>query len=178
MSPTREEFVATYASGRLNSRALVNTNFTIPRRKEIRLEDLPESVDWREQGAITQVRDQGMCGSCWAFAASSAMASYAKINDMDHDLLELSPQHMVRYRNTKYQALMIETHNIWRIITAVPPTLCSVEAPGAAVALLSPWPTPTPPSSGLSPRRSTPTRATTARTTTSAGLTRPRLMSL
>jgi len=92
---TKEEFVATYASGRLNSRALVNTNFTIPRRKEIRLEDLPESVDWRDQGVITQVRDQGMCGSCWAFAASSAMASYAKINDMDHDLLELSPQHMV-----------------------------------------------------------------------------------
>ena len=47
-----------------------------------------------------------MCGSCWAFAASSAMASYAKINNMDHDLLELSPQHMVRYRNTKCQALM------------------------------------------------------------------------
>ena len=94
--PKREEFVATYASGRLNSRALVNTNFTIPRRKDIRLEDLPESVDWRDQGVITQVRDQGMCGSCWAFAASSAMASYAKINDMDHDLLELSPQHMVR----------------------------------------------------------------------------------
>merc|ERR1711971_969558 len=60
----------------------------------------------------------------------------------------------------------------------LPPTLCSVEALGAAVALLSPWPTPTPPSSGLSPRRSTPTRATSARTMTSVGLTRPRPMSL
>ena len=94
--PKREEFVATYASGRLNSRALVNTNFTIPRRKEIRLEDLPESVDWRDQGVITKVREQGKCGGCVAFSSSSAMAAYAKINDMDHDLLELSPQHMVR----------------------------------------------------------------------------------
>ena len=93
----REEFIDTYASGRLNSRALVNTNFTLgaPRR-DIRLEDLPESVDWREQGVISGVRDQGMCGSCWAFASTSAMASYAKIGDMDHDLLELSPQHIVR----------------------------------------------------------------------------------
>ena len=61
-----------------------------------RLEDLPAEVDWRTKGVITEVRDQGMCGSCWAFASSSAMASYAKINNMDHDLLELSPQHIVR----------------------------------------------------------------------------------
>merc|ERR1711874_281997 len=93
---SKEEFIDTYASGRLNSRALVNTNFTLgaPRR-DIRLEDLPESVDWREQGVISSVRDQGMCGSCWAFAPTSAMASYAKIGDMDHGLLELSPQHIV-----------------------------------------------------------------------------------
>ena len=90
------EFVATYASSRPNTRALANTKFAPKRRKEIRLEDLPVSVDWRDQGVITPVRDQGGCGSCWAFSSSSAMASYAKINDMDHDLLELSPQHMVR----------------------------------------------------------------------------------
>ena len=95
----REEFVAKYASGRLHSLSLSNSTSVsraLP-RKDIKLEDLPAEVDWRKQGVITRVRDQGMCGSCWAFAASSAMASYAKINDMDHDLLELSPQHMVRY---------------------------------------------------------------------------------
>ena len=65
-------------------------------RPNIRLEDLPASVDWREQGVINPVRDQGMCGSCWAFAAAGAMEAYAKINDMDRDLLELSPQHLTR----------------------------------------------------------------------------------
>lgn len=94
---SKEEFVSNYASGRLNTLSLVNNNVStksLPRR-DIRIEDLPAEVDWRDQGVITGVRDQGMCGSCWAFAATSAMASYAKINDMDHDLIELSPQHMV-----------------------------------------------------------------------------------
>ena len=86
-----------YASGRLNSRALTRANRTVSApRKDIKLEDLPAEVDWRQQGVITSVRDQGMCGSCWAFAATSAMASYAKINDMNHELLELSPQHITR----------------------------------------------------------------------------------
>jgi len=94
---SKEEFVSSYASGRLNTLSLANNNVStksLPRR-DIRIEDLPAEVDWRDQGVITGVRDQGMCGSCWAFAATSAMASYAKINDMDHDLIELSPQHMV-----------------------------------------------------------------------------------
>ena len=74
---------------------MARANFT-GARSDLRLEDLPASVDWRDQGVIGRVRDQGMCGSCWAFAAASAMTSYAKINDMSHQLLELSPQHLVR----------------------------------------------------------------------------------
>ena len=50
----------------------------------------PASVDWRNKGCITAVKNQAQCGSCWAFSATETVESFWAL--AGNGLVDLSPQ--------------------------------------------------------------------------------------
>jgi len=48
----------------------------------------PANFDWRDNGDVPLIRDQGSCGSCYAFATVGVMESAMLINGISTDLSE------------------------------------------------------------------------------------------
>ena len=51
---------------------------------------VPESFDWVTGGAVSSVKDQGSCGSCWSFSSTAALESSHYI--LNGELYNLSQQ--------------------------------------------------------------------------------------
>jgi C1A family cysteine protease len=58
--------------------------------------EVPTSVEWGDKGAVASVKDQGQCGSCWAFATAGVLESWWFIkNGLSGKIQDLSAQQLV-----------------------------------------------------------------------------------
>ncbi|WCJ36178.1 Cysteine proteinases superfamily protein [Euphorbia peplus] len=90
---TSHEFRSTYAGSKINHHRMFrgvrgNSSFMYDK-----VDRVPISVDWRKKGAVTPVKDQGQCGSCWAFSTVVAVEGINQIKT--NKLVSLSEQELV-----------------------------------------------------------------------------------
>ncbi|KAF8300355.1 putative cysteine peptidase [Trypanosoma cruzi] len=94
---TREEFRSRYHNGAAHF-AAAQERARVPVKVEV--VGAPAAVDWRARGAVTAVKDQGQCGSCWAFSAIGNVECQWFL--AGHPLTNLSEQMLVSCDKTDF----------------------------------------------------------------------------
>jgi len=88
---SNDEFRALYASGLKGISARPRTAYLGEHKYEG--EALADSLDWSTKGAVTPVKDQGQCGSCWAFSTTGSLEGASQISS--GQLKSMSEQQLV-----------------------------------------------------------------------------------
>ena len=86
-----EQYCSCFKKTLKNKLYLSKTDCSLDKKQNIN--DLPESVDWRLKNAVTPIKNQGNCGSCWSFSATGAIEGAWAIKY--DQLYSLSEQQMI-----------------------------------------------------------------------------------
>ncbi|XP_050365330.1 mexicain-like [Argentina anserina] len=93
---TYEEFDEIYGCSFFDISNTNPSSFSTFRYQDFKIDDLPESWDWRSQGAVTNVKIQGKCGACWAFATAAVVEGLTPFYNKPYGkLMNLSVQELI-----------------------------------------------------------------------------------
>ncbi|KAI9198542.1 hypothetical protein LWI28_017864 [Acer negundo] len=88
---TTQEFLASHTGFKIRRNPRVSKTTTPCSNQNLTDDEVPESFDWRDQGAVTDIKDQGSCGCCWAFSTVAAIEGALKIkNDLTNEEFQAS----------------------------------------------------------------------------------------
>lgn len=76
---TDQEFESLYLNPMVQKNPIADVSMTV---------EVGADIDWAAKGMVTRVKDQGQCGSCWAFSAIATVESFYKLKNKTVDLSE------------------------------------------------------------------------------------------
>ncbi|XP_025885620.1 cysteine proteinase COT44-like [Solanum lycopersicum] len=91
---TNEEYRTIFLGTKSDARRRLVESKNASHHYDFRASDsVPKSVDWRKKGAVAPIKDQGTCGSCWAFSTVAAVEGINQI--ATGEMITLSEQELI-----------------------------------------------------------------------------------